>query len=451
MKFLCRTFGGVFALAAFPAMSFSVGTNDRTVITNGVVLLTYPRPTLPMVYVSMRIRAGSVFDPQGKTGLSSMVARLLTRGTRNRSAHDISEAIDFVGGEMGAASDEDYTLVTLKVLKKDIALGMDLLSDILLHPAFRSEEIERQRSETLSEIIHDKDDPGKVADKRFSQIVYGGHPYGLPTEGLETTLPVITREDIARFHETYYGSNAAIVSIVGDVSVPEARSLVEKYLGSWQRKEVPPIAVAQLPVPSSPVVEVIDKDLTQANVLLGHPGIRRSNPDYYAVHVMNYILGGGGFSSRLLKNIRDERGLAYSTGSSFDAKYAAGSFHVGLQTKNSTANEAIRESLSEMRKIRQDLVREEELQEAKDYLMGSFPLRLDSNSKIADYLSYVEFHDLGLNYFEEFSRRLAAVTREAVLNAARSYLYPDHFVLVVVGKEAEAKIHLDEGSSVTSR
>ncbi|MBI3015754.1 MAG: insulinase family protein [Candidatus Tectomicrobia bacterium] len=451
MKCLRWSLISLLALAAFPTMSFSLGTIDRTVLSNGVVLLTYPRPTLPIVYVSMRLRAGSVFDPAGKTGLSHMVARLLTRGTLQRSAREISEAIDFVGGELGAASDEDYALVTLKVLKKDVALGMDLFSDILLQPAFLPEEIERQRSETLSEIIHDKDDPGKVADKVFSQIVYGGHPYGLPTEGLETTIPGITREDIVRFHETYYRPNAAIVAIVGDVSVEETRALAEKYLGTWVRKDVPPIAAAQLPVPSSPVVKVIDKDLTQANIILGHPGIRRGNPDYYAVFIMNYILGGGGFSSRLLTNIRDERGLAYSVGSAFDTKYATGAFHVSLQTKNSTANEAIRESLREMRKIRQELVRAEELQEAKDYLTGSFPLRLDSNAKIADYLTYVEFHELGLNYFEEFPRRLAAVTREDVLKAARSYLHPETFVLVVVGKEAEAKIHLDEGAPVESR
>jgi len=240
------------------------------------------------------------------------------------------------------------------------------------------------------------------------------------------------------------------VAIVGDVSVEEARALAEKYLGAWARKDVPPIAAAQLPVPPSPVLKVIDKDLTQANIILGHPGIRRSNPDYYAVFIMNYILGGGGFSSRLLTNIRDGRGLAYSVGSAFDTKYAAGAFYISLQTKNSTANEAIRESLREMRKIRQELVRPEELQEAKDYLTGSFPLRLDSNAKIADYLTYVEFYELGSNYFEEFPRRLAAVTREDVLKAARSYLNPETFVLVVVGKEAEAKIHRNEGAPLES-
>lgn len=432
-------------------MTSSLGTIHRAAQSNGAVLLVYPRPSLPMVQVSMRVRAGSIFDPPGRAGLAATVSRLLTRGTGRRSAREVSETIDFVGGELGAAADEDYAVVSLKVLKKDISLGMDLLSDILLQPAFHSEELERQRSETLSEILHDKDDPGKVADKAFSRIVYDGHPYGWPTEGLEDTVPAITREDVVRFHKAYYRPNSAIIAVVGDVNVAEAQTLFDGYLASWKRAEVPAIDPARLPIYPSPVLKLIDKDLSQSNLILGHGGIRRSNPDFYSVYLMNYILGGGGFSSRLLINIRDRRGLAYSVGSSFDAKYAGGAFRVGLQTKNATANEAIGEILKEMKLMGDKLVGEDELQEAKDYLTGSFPLRVDSNSKIADYLTYVEFYGLGLNYFEDFPRHIAAVTRESILQAGRSYLRPRNFVLVVVGKMAEARITIDDAVPAGAR
>lgn len=439
------------ARTVFPPMTSSLGTSDRAALPHGAVLLTYPRTTLPMVHLCMRIRAGSVYDPPERAGVAAMVARLLTRGTARRSAREISEAIDFVGGELAAAADEDCAVVSLKVLKKDIDLGMELLSDILLRPAFGLDEVERQRSEILSEILHDEDDPGKVADKAFTRIVYDGHPYSHPAEGLETTVPAISREDVIRFHDAYYRPNGAIIALVGDVSVGEARALCEKYLGSWSPREVRALDPVGLPSYSSAVLKLIDKDLTQSNLLLGHGGIKRSNPDYYSVYLMNYIFGGGGFSSRLLINIRDHRGLAYSVGSAFDTKYSGGAFRIGLQTKNASANEAIGECLREMKRMGADLVGEAELQEAKDYLTGSFPLRVDSNSKIADYLTYVEFHGLGLNYFEEFPRRITAVTREDVLRAAQSYLHPRNFVLVVVGKMDEARIKIDDGIPVEFR
>ncbi|MDH4230911.1 MAG: insulinase family protein [Nitrospirota bacterium] len=420
-------------LFLFSTFSYAADIADREVLYNGITLLHAEKTGLPIVTVVVAIKAGSVAEPAEKAGLANLTADLLNEGTKKRSSKEISEAIEFVGGSLGTSGGADYITVSLSVLKKDVGLGFDLLSDIIRNPAFSADEVQRRKTSIKNSIIQQKEEPGTIASKAFAEAVYGKHPYGRPVEGTEESLDRITAEDIESFHREYYLPNRTIMTVVGDIGRSELKSLLERYFMGWQAKEAKEAAF-KLPDPvGKPKVITIQKSLTQANIILGHPGIRRDNPDYYAVSVMNYILGGGGFASRLMDNIRDNKGLAYDVHSSFPASKYGGSFQAELQTKNESANTAISEVLKEIGRIRTEPVSDRELSDAKAYLTGSFPLRIDSNRKMAGFLTAVEYYGLGLDYVDNYRDYIESVTKDDILRVARKYLHPENYVLVVVG------------------
>lgn len=415
---------------------------QRWVMPNGLAVLFVERHAIPAVHAHLVIRTGAVADPAGRTGLAALTAGVLTKGTAARSAVEIAEAVDFIGGSLGADAAEDFSGVSLTVLKKDLAAGLSLLSDVVLHPSFPPAEVERVRRETLSAIQADQDDPGAVAEKTFAPLVFGAHPYGRPVEGVDATVSILTREETVAFHRTYYRPNNAVLVLVGDLTLKEARRTAQTAFGAWEKKAVPPVTVPAVAPVRERRVSLIDKDLSQATVVLGHVGIARSDPDFYAVTVMNYILGGGSFSSRLMGRIRDDEGLVYGISSGYDAKQYPGAFSVSLQTKTESAAVAIREVIEEIAKIRTQGVTDAELEAAKSYLAGSFPLRYETNSRLAVLLGMVELYGLGLTYFEDYPRKIRAVTLEDVRRVASERLDPERYVLVVVGRTGKMDLGL---------
>ena len=412
----------------------------RFVMDNGLTVLVLEQHYLPLVHVQALVKVGSAQDPSRQAGLANLASSLLDEGTTSRSSTQIAELIDEVGGSLGSHTEEDFTTAYARVLTKDVELGFDLLSDIVRRPAFADSEFSRVKNQLLGELVSEQDDPSRIATIAFSKLVYSGHPYHWPVTGTEESLGTITREDVQHFHTREYLPNQTILVVVGDISEARAKALIAKYFASWTRGDIPARQISSpLPI-NRPITQLIDKDLTQATIMLGHLGISRTNPDFYAVTVMNYILGAGGFSSRLMNSIRDNQGLAYGVGSHYDANLLTGSFAVSLQTRNETARQAIAAVLKELRGIRESIVTDQELAEAKAYLTGSFPLRLDTTSKVADLLSFVEFYGLGLNYFTDYPQSIDRVTKEDVQRTARQYLDPDHYALVLVGNLAKAQI-----------
>jgi len=428
-------------LAVLPAaFSAAEPLGKRILLENGMVLLLSEKHEIPVVNVSMAIRAGSTAAPADKPGLPSITASLLTQGTAKRSASQINREIDFIGGSLSTSGGSDYASASLRVLKKDLRTGLDLLSDVLMNPAFNQREIDRKVKETLAEIQRQKEEPNIVAGQAFAKMVFGAHAYGMTNNDVAAYLPKLTRQDVTDFYASRYSPNNTIIAVVGDVSEREIVPLLNEYFKSWQKKEQPLPAPVALPVIDKTEVKKIDKSITQANIVMGHVGISRENPDYYAVMIMNYILGGGGFSSRLMDNIRDNRGLAYSVNSSFSAQKEPGSFSVSIQTKNDTANEVIDETFKEIRKIQDQLVSEKELADAQAYLTGSFPLKMDTSAKIAGILTSIEIYNLGLDYPQTYQRLIKAVTREDIQRIAKKYLHPDRMVIVVVANQEKAKL-----------
>jgi zinc protease len=412
----------------------------RIVLKNGMVLLLAEKHEIPMVTVSMAIKAGSVVEPPSKPGLASLTAALLTQGTARRSANQISREIDFIGGSLSVSGGDDYASAGLRVLKKDLKTGLDLLADVLMHPAFEQKEIDRKVKETLASIQSQKDEPEVIAGEAFTKMVFGGHPYGKTNDDVAAYLPKLTRQDLVDFYTKRYGPNDVIIAVVGDVAEKEIVSLLNEQFKGWKTAERTTPERERPPVIGSIIVKKIDKKITQANIAMGHVGVSRENPDYYAVMIMNYILGGGGFSSRLMDNIRDNRGLAYDVHSSFSAQKEPGPFRVWVQTKNESANQAIDEIFKELKRIRTEAVTDKELADAKAYLTGSFPLRMDTSAKIAGMMTSIEIFNLGLDYPRKYPEIINAVTKEDILRVAKKYLVPEKIVIVVLGDQEQIKL-----------
>ncbi len=427
------------SLSFAPAQAAEI-VPTRSVTSNGMTVLFLEQHFLPTVEIHALVKVGSAQDPPDKAGLANLTASLLDEGTVARTSRQIAEQIDFVGGSLGAHAAEDFTTASARVLKKDADLGFTLLADMLQHPAFHKQEVERVRTQILGEIVSDDDDPGNVAMKAFHQLIFHGHPYSWPAHGTEETLNKITVADIQQFHAREYLPNQTILVIVGDLTQDQAAMLVQTHFGSWKKGPPPPYQLKKPAAIDRKMVQLIEKDLTQSTIVLGHTGISRTNPDYYAVTVMNYILGAGGFSSRLMDSIRDKQGLAYGIMSQFDTRLMPGAFFISLQTRTDVTNQAIAGVLTEIKGMRDAMVTDQELNEAKSFIVGSFPLRVDSSAKLANVLAQVELYNLGLDYFTQYPRAIEKVTKDDVLRVAKQYLDPQHYALVVVGSIAKAKV-----------
>ncbi|SLM46660.1 putative Zn-dependent peptidase, M16 family [Nitrospira japonica] len=412
----------------------------RFIAANGMTVVVLEQHFLPIVEIHSLIKTGSAQDPPEKAGLANLTASLLDEGTTTRTSKQIAEQIDFVGGSLEVKASEDFTTASVRVLKKDAELGFTLLADMLQHPAFNKQEFERIRTQILGEMASDNDDPGHVAMKAFNQLVFHGHPYRWPLNGTEETLGKITVADVAAFYAKEYIPGQVILTVVGDVTVDQVMALAQTHFGGWKKSPAPARNVRKPGALEKKTVQLIEKDLTQSSIVLGHGGINRTNPDFYAVTVMNYILGAGGFSSRLMDSIRDKQGLAYGIMSHFDARLMPGSFWISLQTRSETTNQAITGVLAELKGIRDAPVSDQELAEAKSFLVGSFPLRLDSTAKLAQVLAQVEFYGLGFEYFSQYPKWIERVTKEDVQRVAKHYLDPQRYALVVVGNLAKSRV-----------
>ncbi len=411
---------------------------QRMVLPNGLVLLINEEHSLPFVTFQLLVDSGSRRDPSGKEGLANLTAKGLLFGTSKRTVASINEELDFMGASLRASAGRDYTAVTLRILKKDLNQGLDLLVDVVTRPTFPEGEIKRELEKTLAAIQSEEDQPEAVAEKAFQSALFLKGPYGHPVEGTKESVPRLTQEAVTRFFQSYYHPNNATLTVVGDITVDELKAHLFARLELWPKTKSPKEEAFEGTFEKGRKTIKVPREITQANVILGHRGVSRSNPDYYALTVMNYILGGGGFTSRLVDEIRVKRGLAYAVDSFFDAAKYPGSFQIALQTKNSTAGEAIALSLQQMERIRTEPVSEKELEGAKEYLIGSFPMRFDTQGKMANFLTQVEYYGLGLDYPEKYPSLIRAVTKEDVLRVARTYLHPEDIISVTVANLKEA-------------
>jgi zinc protease len=338
-----------------------------------------------------------------------------------------------VGGSLEAGAGSDGATVTLSVLKKDLALGLDLLAEVLLQPAFAPEELARKVADIQGALRRSEQEPETVAARELSRMMFPGHPYGRPVDGTVESVGTITREQVIAFHQRHYRPDGANIVAVGDVTVAEIRRELGRRLAGWAAPPAPIGAVGQAPPVTAVEARKIARDLTQTTVLLGRPSIKQDDPDYFPLSVATYVLGGGS-ASRLYTRVREERGLAYSVYSSLmPARHGASSL-VSLQTKTDGVVEAMRLTREEMGRLAREPLTPRELSRAKSYLIGSFPLRLDTSGKLARFLGAVEENGLGLDYPERYKDRIGRVTAADVQRAAARYLDPATFSEVQIGR-----------------
>lgn len=416
---------------------------QRVVLPNGLVLIVAQKAELPIVVAQLLIKAGSVYDGDGKGGLASFVAEMLKRGTTNRTGAAIAEEIEFVGGSLSASSGATSTLLSVSTLAKDMELGVELLSELAISPSFMSEEVEKQRNLVLSEIIRKKEDPEAVAGELFIGKLYQGHPFAIPKIGDEESIKKISRDDLLAFHRKFYIPNNSILVLAGQPEKRELIALAEKYFGRWQPQDFIRQALPPLKPLASRKIFVVDRDVSQSYIELGHFGLKRTDPDFNAVRVMNYILGGGGFTSRLLKKIRSEQGLAYSIYSSFaPGVLFKGYFSVALQTKVESSSEALNSLIDIIEATRNDSITEAELADAKSFFEGSLARKMETYGQVASLLMDQEYYGLPEFFWLKDVEEVKRLDLASLRVAAKKYLAPEQFVIAIVSKKDKLELRV---------
>jgi zinc protease len=412
-------------------------------LSNGLTVYALEHREQPVVAIRLLIAAGAANDPADVSGVASMTADLLNQGTKTRSATDIAAAIDQVGGMLEASADMDSTTVSAGVLTDSVDLAFELMTDIVLNPAFDEDEIGRLQEQALSSLTADMDDADFVANAVLDRVVYGSHPYGHLQSGTLESIPKIKRADLVKFHETYYAPNTSALAIVGDMSAEEAFKLAERWFGSWQQKEVPQPAMASPSQANGRRIVVIDKpDAVQTEIRVGQLTVPRNDPDYFNVLVTSYILGGSG-SGRLYQNLRVQRGLTYGAYATITPRTGPGLFYVVTDTRTEKTNEALQVTLDVIQKLRGGSVPDQELKDAKAFLIGSFPLSIEVPNDLATRLTTIFLYQLGDSYLDTFRDRIAAVSTGDVQRISRDKIMPDNLAVVLVGNASQFRKALE--------
>lgn len=401
-------------------------------LSNGLQVIAVSHHEQPAVSLRLIIRAGGAQDPVAKPGVAYVAATLLDQGTTTKNAEQIANAIDSIGGAIGSGALSDLTFINAAVMKDSLGLALDLMSDLARNPAFANGEIERQRQQILSGLKVSYDDPDYLAGVVFDRLVYGFHPYGKPDSGTPASIAAVTREDLVAFHKQWFGANNAILAIVGDVSPEEAFAGAERAFGSWARVQLPQNTVDEPPPPTRRVVIVDRPGAVQTEIRVGNIALARRHPDYLALDIAMKILGGEG-GNRLHRVLRSERGLTYGASADLNALKDTGNIVAETDTRSETTGEALRLIVDEIFRLQRQRVQTRELNDAQEYLTGSFPLTIETPSAIALQVLNAVFYGLDLNELQTYRERVSAVTAEDIQRVAQQYLRPDRLAIVLVG------------------
>jgi len=400
---------------------------------NGAHVYFVAAPQLPMVDIQVVFDAGSARD-EGKDGLAVLTNGLLAEGAGKLDADAIAERFDAIGAHFSNSALRDMSVVSLRTLtdKKLLNSALDTFATVLQQPTFPADALERVRNQMLIGLQDEEQSPGAIAEKAFYRALYGTHPYASPSDGTSDSVKALTRDEVVSFYQRYFVAHNAVIAIVGAVDRKQAEHIAEQIT---QRLPAGNAAPALPPVQALTKAESIHipHPSTQTHILMGQPGMRRNDPDYFPLYVGNFILGGSGFTSRITNEIREKRGLAYSAYSYFVPMREEGPFMLGLQTRNASADESLKVLHETLEKFAQGGVTEKELAAAKRNITGGFALNIDSNSDIVQYLALIGFYHLPPDYLDTFIARINAVTVEQVRDAFARRVAPDRMITITVG------------------
>lgn len=422
------------ALALFASQSALAGVKiEHWVSPTGTRVYFVESRVLPMLDIQVDFAAGSMFDPQGKSGLAALTRSTLDLGAGKRDESAIAEQLADIGATLGGGADTDRASVALRTLsakdKRDVAL--DILRNVLHAPLFDAAIFDREKTRTISGLKEAMTRPDSIAGKAFWAAMYPSHPYG--QQATPESIAALERDELADFHKRYYTATNASITLVGDISRKEAEQIALSIAAGLPKGE--PVTLPATPGQPKGNTVKLPHPASQAHIYIGLPAIERGNADFFPLLVGNYTLGGGGFVSRLMKEVRDKRGYAYSVYSYVAPMKQAGPFQIGLQTKRSQAKDAIKVSREVLDGFLKDGPSEEELTAAKANLTGSFPLRLDSNKKLLDNAAMIGFFGLPLDYLDHYQAKVEAVTADDIKQAFARHVRPADLTTVTVAAD----------------
>jgi len=420
------------ALAVPPIQTWQTATGARVYFVE--------THDLPMLDINIDFPAGSAFDTRATSGVAGLTEQMLRLGAGGLNEDEIARKIADVGAQLGGHFDLDRGGVSLRTLTShdEITQALDIFSRVMQSPEFPAAVLEREKASLVADIREADTKPGSIAERTFDQLAYGDHPYALRASGEADTVPSITRDDLVAFYRAHYAADRAVIAMIGDINRTQAQDIAEQLTAQLPRTSDAPAEVPPVPPLARAEMKVIPHPASQSHVLIGAPGMKRGDPDYFSLYVGNYVLGGGGFVSRILTEVREKRGLAYSAYSYFMPMQQDGPFMIGLQTRKDQTAEALAVTRATLDKFIASGPTAEELKEAKENIIDGFPLRFDSNRKILEYLAVIGFYRLPLTYLDDFPANVEKVTLASINDAFKRRVDPDRMVTVVVGPEPTA-------------
>ena len=421
-----------------PAPALKLPVVQTATLGNGLTLAVVEMHKVPVVDVEVMLDAGAARDPADAPGLATFTAAMLQQGAGTRGALEVADEAAFLGAELNTTASFDGAVASVHVPKRRLEAALDLLADVVLRPAFSDSEVNRQRALRGAQLVQQRDEPVAVANVAFPAIVFGAaHPYGHPLNGTDAATAALARPRVVEFYRTYYRPDAARVLIVGDINLAEARRLVAARFGAWERATVPAFPTAGPPALAARAVYLIDKaGAAQSVIRIGHVGPPRTTPDWYTLDVLNTILGGA-FTSRLNQNLRETHGYTYGAFSQFAVRRLSGAFVALASVVTAKTDSSLIEFLKELRRIRDEPVPAAELAKAKAYVTLGLPGDFETTGGAAARFRELLVYGLPLDYYAQYIPRINAVTAADVQRAARQYIDPDHFDIVVVGDKSQ--------------
>lgn len=422
------------SFAPLRAESLRMPPHEKIVLKNGLTVLLLKKHGVPIINISTIVKAGAVADPAGQEGLASITAELLRKGTKTRTAQQFSADLDFIGGSLEADATSDYTVVNAEFLTEDLARGLELFSDALLHPTFPEDETTKLLAQSVDSIRAAKDDPQQVAIPYYVGYLYGTHPYGRSTSGDEISLTKIRRDDVAKFYEANYAPSSTIIAIAGEFDAEEMKAKLEQTFGAWPARNVKAEVIPPVTPAKGKRLLLVDKpDASQVYFAIGNTGISATDPDRIAIRVVNTIFGGR-FTSELNEALRVESGYTYGAESFFDDRKAAGPMAIFSFTKNETTTPAIDLALQVLAKLHKDGVTDDQLKSAKSYIKGQFPPNIETSRQLARIIASHEFYGLTDDEVNQLDAHVDAVTPEIARQVIQKHFPAENLVFVLIGK-----------------
>ncbi|HVF45722.1 MAG TPA: pitrilysin family protein [Pyrinomonadaceae bacterium] len=424
--------------APLPPRALNLPAPTETTLANGLRVVLVEQERLPLVSFRLAFRTGDAFDPPELPGLADIMSDMLVEGTQTRTSRQIAEHVARFGATLSAGASSDYTTVAASSLSSFAEEVMGLLADVALRPSFPEDELNLVKANAQQNLIAQRAQPSFLASEAVARLLFGEHPYSVVSPTPES-LEALTRERMLSQHRAKFVPNNAVLLVAGDIQRDSVLARVEELFGGWRPGEVEEPRFPDPPALEGRAVYVVNRPgSAQTNIVVANHGLRRTDPDYFPVLVMHTILGGTA-SARLFMNLREDKGYTYGAYSQLDARRYAGSFRATAEVRTPVTGASLKEIFYELGRVRDEDVSEKELTDAKSYLAGIFPIRLETQEGLVEQLLQMRMHDLPPDYLETYRDRIMRVTREDVRRVANQYVTPDSAAVVLVGDAAEVR------------